>query len=376
MDAVQQGFFFGEIMTNKKQLRYIDQLALLKLRGVQGIHLEWSLYNRNLNIRKRERYYLQRQLSDLSTLGYYQLKDYLYPYRKGSRFSNISFRQMRERYYQDKRVRQNTLHAIEDIEVTLNTKIAYVLGDNCGAYGYLNFSNWCQHNTYNPYFKVRRNNRWRSKFMSKDVLQDEQVKFIKEVRIKIIKSRTPDVVRLRKESDTSDVPIWLLMNELTLGNSIHLYKLMKPKLRKLIADYFNCTTDELISWLECLRLIRNICCHNGNLADLQLKTRPRAPREFINQKILYTIPIKDHDGNLRRWLITNRIALPLAIIVHLMRCINQKYNFHDLNSSIKNLINDSVTANYYGFRDSQSVDLLFYSHFKSSNEKESKFNLY
>lgn len=97
---------------------------------------------------------------------------------------------------------------------------------------------------------------------------------------------------------------------------------MKPKLRKLIADYFNCTTDELFSWLECLRLIRNICCHNGNLADLQLKIRPRAPREFINQKILYTIPIKDHDGNLRRWLITNRIALPLAIIVHLMRCIN------------------------------------------------------
>lgn len=376
MDVVQQGFFFGEIMTNKKQLRYIDQLALLKLRGVQGIHLEWSLYNRNLKIRKREKYYLQRQLIDLSTLGYYQLKDYLYPFKRKNQFCNISFKGMRERYYQDKRLRQNTLHAIEDIEVTLNTKIAHVLGENSGAYGYLNFGTWCQLNAHNPYFRVRRNNRWRPKFMSKEVIQNEQVKFIKEARIKIIKSRTLDVVRLRKESNTSDIPIWLLMNELTLGNSVHLYKLMNPQLRKIIADYFDCTTDELVSWLECLRLIRNICCHNGNLADLRLKTRPKVPREFLDRKILYTIPIRDHDGRLRRQIITNRIALPLAIIVHLMRCINQKYNFHELDNSIKKLININVTANYYGFSSSQSVDLLFYSQYNSLNEKVNEFNLY
>ena len=43
---------------------------------------------------------------------------------------------------------------IEDIEVALKTKIAYVLGrSNLNSYGYLNFSNWCNKEEYYKHYK-------------------------------------------------------------------------------------------------------------------------------------------------------------------------------------------------------------------------------
>ena len=46
-----------------------------------------------------------------------------------------------KRYYQDKNLRIHLLHAIEKIEVALKTWVAFILGEQYGAFGYLNFQN-------------------------------------------------------------------------------------------------------------------------------------------------------------------------------------------------------------------------------------------
>lgn len=67
------------------------------------------------------------------------------------------------------------------------------------------------------------------------------------------------------------------MEVLTLGELVFLYRRMSVK-TKIIATKFNTNQTELLSWLECLNLIRNICCHNSNLVNIKLTTKPKIPK--------------------------------------------------------------------------------------------------
>lgn len=61
-------------MKTQKPIRYIDQLSVFKLRGITGINL--SIHNKN----NEEVSHLIKQLKTISTLGYYNLKNYAVPY--------------------------------------------------------------------------------------------------------------------------------------------------------------------------------------------------------------------------------------------------------------------------------------------------------
>ena len=142
-----------------------------------------------------------------------------------------------------------------------------------------------------------------------------------------------------------------MINVLTLGDSIHILKLMSKSSRREIASVFGCKTKELINWMECLNLIRNICCHNGNLIDFKLKTTPVIPSEYQDSLYCY------HSS--RRLIYTNRIAVVICIILKLMKAINSKYQFHRLRNSITSFANDDAAANIYGFKDKAELEKLF-----------------
>lgn len=55
------------------------------------------------------------------------------------KYSNITFDDIVKRYYQDKNLRINLLHAIEKIEVSIKRNVSYILGSRYGAFGYLDF---------------------------------------------------------------------------------------------------------------------------------------------------------------------------------------------------------------------------------------------
>lgn len=278
-------------------------------------------------------------------ISYYKIKEFAEPFAKVTNstetpatinYNNVYFERVISRYYQDKNFRLHIMHAIEDIEVALQTQIAYVLGETTGDYGYLEFKNWADISTY-----------------SKSYVKDQEDRLKKVLRDQISKSNKRELKeKIKYGKNIHYPPVWLAMNELMFGQLIQLLKIMSKKNLKRISSYFNCSNDELVSWMRCLNLIRNISAHNSNLIDIKLRTLPITRREW-------DIYLYKYDEKVYK----NRVSVPIVILKYLMDQINPKYKFGNISSAIQNLIQEEkATANYFGLESIETVKLIFPSH--------------
>lgn len=58
------------------------------------------------------------------------------------------------------------------------------------------------------------------------------------------------------------VPLWIIVNTLTMGELLYLYLFLKPDQRDAVANDFNATDNELQWFLEQLKIYRNKCAHD------------------------------------------------------------------------------------------------------------------
>lgn len=312
-------------MTDNEQIQPLSPEKLLLKLKENGVSIVESDVDRDIETIKR--------------IGYYKLKEIVryYIFEKNEK---ISFEDLLKRYYFDKELRMNTLHAIEDIEIYLHNCIGELLGNKYGPFGYLDFKNWCDKN----------------KFSRREVKKDE-IEFKKKLVKKAKKSRIPDLKEPKNFNSKSYPTIWLAMEVLTLGELVFLYKRMSIHNKKIIATKFHTNQTELLSWLECLNLIRNICCHNSNLVNIKLTTKPKIPSEY--KEALYKFDGKE----------TNRLALTLVIIKRMMGSVNPKYDYSKLNKTLLKLIeqqkvgNDILTkdknAQLLGFNKASDINKVF-----------------
>lgn len=273
----------------------------------------------------------KQDINFIKTVGYYKLKEFAQPFRVDQEeYSNVKFEDVVRRYYQDKNMRMQVLHAIESIEVAVNSEIANHLGKRYGAFGYLDFSKWCNKKEYSKYS-----------------LEKEQYFFKSQIKRTLKKATMPDL-NISRNLDQDGFPtIWLMVNALMFGNTSRFIKLMAPKNVRAIAAEFDCTGKELNSWLGCLNLVRNICSHNEDLLDIKFKEKPIPPSEYKNCLVV-------HQG-----LYTDRIAIALFIIRHFMNTINFKYRFNDIAKSVYKAANNSENQlKKLGFTSKRAVDRL------------------
>lgn len=156
-----------------------------------------------------------------------------------------------------------------------------------------------------------------------------------------------------------------MINTLTLGESIHIIKLMSKKRRKEIADFFHLNVDVLINWLDLLNLIRNICCHNGNLIDIKLKTTPAIPtqyREYLN--------LSDKDGK----SLPHKFSMVVCVIFEFIKCINPKHKIHNIRNKLRNLctmenLNKDKLAQDIGFKDFNCMGKMMNSFYENEITK-------
>lgn len=286
----------------------------------------------------------KRAEETLQYISYYKIKEFAEPFLKineqtnepaDTSYKNISFEQVLSRYYQDKNFRLYILHAIEDIEVALAAQIASVIGDTTDEYGYLAFSNWTD---------IANN--------SKNLIEKKQEDIKKEIRFQVYARRSSDRdldEKLTYGLNSDYPPVWKAITMLTFGSLVQMLEIMSRKRITVISNYFNCSNDELVSWMKCLNLIRNISAHNSNVIDLKIKTPPLARPEWENYLYEYKANVT-----------TDRMALPILILRYLMLQINPRYQFENINNALQNLIGDDLaTANYFGFKSVQSVHQLF-----------------
>ena len=94
-------------------------------------------------------------------------KKYEFMDNNGNYKQNTSFEAVIQNFYFDKNLRMEFLKCSEKIELSIKNKIAYLLGVKYGAFGYLNFSSWCD----------------RSR--PKQEIQNEELKFKKKIQKKM-----------------------------------------------------------------------------------------------------------------------------------------------------------------------------------------------
>lgn len=305
-------------MKNPQQLDFEKQLKRLSEYGIKCTNDNHDIH-----------------IETLKSIGYYDLKRFAFPFNiakhKGkANFKNISFDQLVTRYYQDKNLRIYILHAIECIEVYLENSFAYILGKEYGPFGYLNFSSWCD----------RKNN-------ERFYIEEQQYFFKKNLLKKMKYASNPSTTNQKNLRDGFPT-VWLMVNTLTLGQLKKYIELASPQNRKNLAFFFKVNNVTLESWIDCLVLVRNICCHNSDLIDIKLKTHPKVPKKYTEE--LYK------DSNNRY---SDRIGIVIFIIVSMMNYINPKYDFGNIYRSFKAIFKkNNKLANQLGFSNYNSINAL------------------
>lgn len=274
----------------------------------------------------------EKALKKIETIGYYKIKGFAYALVKPENctqdyknvsFEGVKFDEVILRYYQDKNLRSYILHAIEKIEVAVKVRIAYVLGGNYGAFGYKNFSKWTDRNRF-----------------SQNERRSKETKFSDELRDKITRSALSDLNN-REDLDSDGLPsIWLAVDVLTFGDIVYLLNLMSIKNIEEVSKSFNLDKDKFLSWMYCLKFIRNLCAHNSNIIDVKLRTTPKKINDWDNY--LY----QNTSGK-----ITNRIAIVIMIINYFISKINPQYRFQSIYQSLNKMISRTdIKATAMGFK--------------------------
>lgn len=289
--------------------------------------------NRNMNISSRD-------VNKIENIGYYRLKEFARPLAKTSKingqitvdYGGVSFSEVLTRYYQDKNLRLHFFHAIEKVEVSVKTKLSAILGTNYGAFGYLNFSSWCDKHNF-------------SKFQ----IEQKQYYFKRSLKKSMEHSFSSDVRDKRNQDKDGFPSVWLAIDVLTFGEMVNIVCLLSKKNKKKLSKFFNCTSKELESWLKCLNFVRNLCAHNSTVIDLKLKTQPVYRKEWEDK--LYMMP--DKSGGERP---SNRLAVVFLILFHFVHTINEQYGWNNIQKSVKAICRDKEhNAELLGFADLKSA---------------------
>lgn len=194
----------------------------------------------------------QKALEVLSRLNYYTLTGYLHNFRKPNSddyVDGLSFERIFGIIEFDRRFRNILMYAIETIEHTLKTKIAYELAHSFGPDGYLKSSNF-----RNP------------------AMHQETMHRFEEI---VAKHKKLPFVRHHLVKYGGVMPIWVAIELFTLGMLEAVFKNLPTTSQKAIAKQFGTGARQLTSWIENVRYLRNLVAHYMRLYDFRLQKTPK-----------------------------------------------------------------------------------------------------
>lgn len=188
-----------------------------------------------------------KAIDALKSMSYYSLINgykEIFKNKEGNYYSDVSIDDIINLYNFDTSLKNILFVNILKIERKIKSLISYYF---CLEYGdksedYLNVNN---------YNYVEKNHHNINKLVN--IFQD--LIFSKEVskRRQYINHYT------RKHGD---VPLWVLVNALTLGNMSKMYSLLQEQTKIKIAKEYNVNHKELDAMLKLLKNFRNVCAHN------------------------------------------------------------------------------------------------------------------
>ena len=227
----------------KTALTFEQQIALLRQRG--------------LNVPDEE---LARK--QLQCIGYYRLSGYWLPFKQSNDALVGSFDDALRLYEFDRRLRLLILDAIERVEVQLRTGLAYIIGEQFGAFGHEAAASF-RHDFGDGYQRVTHSD-WINRLRDETERSHEQF-------ITAYKTKYDDYPRL---------PVWMATEIMSFGSLSRLYGALLPEQQRAIAQPWGLHFSVLHNWLHVLSTARNIAAHHARLWNRDLSIQPKLPNRI------------------------------------------------------------------------------------------------
>ena len=191
--------------------------------------------------------------------NYYRLTGYLYPFRERdeSYSSSIDLDKILTICEYDQRLRNHLLSAIDKIEVSFRSVIAYQFSMANGPFAYIDKS-------------------------ALPGLEDyRHVQLMENIHKETDRSREEFIRHfMSKYGDTHmEPPLWMAVEIMTFGSIVSLYRGLSNYLKQTISKEFGIPDQALSSWIVGINSIRNICAHHSRLYNRRLGYSFKLPRE-------------------------------------------------------------------------------------------------
>lgn len=237
----------------------------------------------------------------LHHISYYRLEAYWYTYYDPTKeshqfFPETSFRDVLRDYSFDQELRTLILVALAEIEISFRTQFTYCLSHKYGAF---------------PFQKTN--------FILSDECWDRSIDELREI---CSTSKEQFAVHLRNTYNCTIFPVWAATELMSFGKLVLFYSNIRDRsLMKQISQNYGLQPDILVSWLNHLCAVRNLCAHHHRIWNRRFVKTPREAisiHEDIKKRWLGTpSPVTDTDPRNDR-----RIYNTLLIINYLLSNIN------------------------------------------------------
>lgn len=231
-------------------------------------------------------------ISRLSDVNYYRLSAYWYTFRipndhHDRLFPGTTFQTIWNRYVFDRHLRLIVMDAIERVEVSIRTRMTEHFARCHGEFGYL------KSDTFGPDFDI-----------------EEHGHFVGTIRRNTRRSREEFVRHFKQKYDDVDLPLWMAVEIMSLGNLLTMFRHLSRHDKQYIAQVYGIPAKVLESWLTVLNYIRNLCAHHGRLWNRELAIKPIIPKRKHNSAWHDPLTIPN-----------NRIFAVLSLMYYMMRHI-------------------------------------------------------
>jgi abortive infection bacteriophage resistance protein len=224
----------------KPALTYTDQLNLLESRGLTVRDPDFALHC-------------------LEHHNYYRLSAYRFPFavqRNPDQFkAGIDFMQLWDLYHFDRTLRLFVIEAVKRVEISVRSRLAYVIGRELGPLAYLDNQHFS-----NPLIHAKTLTR-----LDGEMRRNGKEPFLKHHRY------------CRKEPWP---PIWVLVEIASFGAiSNMLSQLQPPKLRQQVANTYQMDEKTFCSLIHHLSVVRNTAAHHSRLWNRRFAVTFQLPKK-------------------------------------------------------------------------------------------------
>jgi len=245
----------------------------------------------------------------LSQLNYYRLAAYCIPFEIDHDAHRITegttFDDVLNLYTFDRELRLLLIDAIERIEVSLRTQMAYQLSHS--------------HNTSHPH-------------LVSDIFKDDRKhqSGLKKLKHEVTQSDEDFICHLRTKYKEDLPPIWAVVELMTMGQLSKWFSNINQRCDRIaISQAYSLNETIMTSFCEHLSLVRNKAAHHARLWNRVFSKQMKLPKNGPSDLINSLLNLPNEDKNLKKLYNT------LTIILYIMNIISPE---HHWKSRIKDLI--------------------------------------